>query len=230
MGKNLEEARLSNLVKKTERNLFLANKNLKSFEEILEKTASVFQNIALIEETSEKTPALSKSLGVQMRERKFVGQSRELFKALEKARKDLDSLIVLEDRAKFFVERFRTTRMYSFSTSAGAIKFAKQLMELFSIESMLFRPRFIGPLDLNELSENLKLKKSGDGLLLQAKNLKQLVTVLNSKKLASNISLESDGLKLVWHDRKTIAVDSSSERLYRLDRLCDVLQGQCLEK
>ena len=57
-----------------------------------------------------------------------------------------------------------------------------------------------------------------------------IVEHLSSKRLASNISLECDSLKLVWHDKKTIAVDAPQERLFRLDRLCEVLGGKSIEK
>jgi len=230
MEKNLGKGKLANLVKETEKSLFRANRQLKDVSGLPKEIESIFENLALFEEASAKTPSLAKELEAELKGKKIVGQARVLFENLEKLKKGLDESFENEARARLFIEKHRTERLYSFETGKAATKFAKQAMESFSIPKAVFRPRFIGTLDLEKTAETLNLKAEGNSLVLKPKDLKVFVEHLSSKRLASNISLECDGLKLVWHDKKTIDVNASQERLFRLDRLCEVLEGKCIEK
>ena len=226
MGK----AKLANLVKETEKNLFRANRQLKEVSALPKEIEAIFENLALFEDAAAKNPSLAKELEAEIKNKKIVSQSRELFNNVEKLKKELDDFFENEARARLFIEKHRTERLYSFETGKAVVKFAKQAMESFSIKKAVFKPRFIGAIDIKKTANDLILKVEGNTLVLGPKNLKPFVEYLSSKGFASNISLECDGLKLIWHDKKTIAVNASQERLFRLDRLCDVLEGKCLEK
>ena len=225
----MDKGKLSNLVKETEKALFKANNELKSLENVPKNVATIFQNVSLIERASGDN-VLSKEVPKHLKERKIVHQSHELFKRLEKLRRDLDNLVELEEKARFFVERNRTARRYEFDDLSSAIKFARQTIEIFSLKGLLFKPRYMGTVNLDDLSKDLSLKRVDKGLLLLDSDIKPFVKFLSEKKFVSNISLEAQDLRLVWQDNRTIAVDASSEKLYRLDRICDVLHGKCLEK
>ena len=67
-----------------------------------------------------------------------------LFSSVEKLKKGLGEFFEKEARARLFIEKHRTERLYSFETGKAATKFAKQAMESFSIQKAVFRPRFIG--------------------------------------------------------------------------------------
>lgn len=226
----MEKGNLANLVKEIERDLFRANKELEELSKSAKKAEAVLEKISFAEHSIEKKVALSKELEKTMSEGKVIAQANQLFKNLEILRKDLEKLPGLEEKARLFVERFRTTRLYSFEHSSSATNFTKQAFEIFSLQEILFKPRFIGPLNISDMAERLKVKKVKEGLLLQPNDLEAFVGYLLEKRFASNISLEADGLKLVWHDRKTIDVFASSEKLYRLNRLCVSLEGKCLEQ
>ncbi len=230
MEKNLGKAKLANLVKETEKNLFRANRQLKEASDLPKEIESIFENLALFEEASAKTQSLAKEFEKELKGKKIVGQARLLFSNLEKLKKGIDGFFENEARARLFIEKHRTERLYSFETGKAATKFAKQAMESFSIQKAVFKPRFIGTIDIEKTANALKLKAEGNGIVLKPKNLKAFVEYMSSKRLASNISLECDGLKLVWHDKKTLAVDAPQERLFRLDRLCEVLEGKSIEK
>ena len=230
MEKNLGKGKLANLVKETEKNLFRANRQLKEVSALPKEIETIFENLALFEEASAKNPTLAKELEAEIKGRKIVSQSRELFNTVEKLKKELDESFENEARARLFIEKHRIERLYSFETGKAVTKFAKQAMESFSIQKAVFKPRFIGAIDIKKTADDLTLKTEGNTLILNPKNLKSFVEYLSSKGFASNISLDCDGLKLIWHDKKTISVNASQERLFRLDRLCDVLEGRCLEK
>jgi len=226
----MDKGKLVNLVKETEKGLFRANKDLAEANRLSAKIARLFKNLALAEAAAQRTPALAKELKEQIKASRIVGQGNELFKGLEILRKGLEELSAREERARAFVESYRTERLYSFENSRASSKFARQALELFSVKEAFFRPRFIGTIDLSDLAARLNAGKQSGGLVLQPRDIKALVALLSEKRLASQISLETNGLKLAWQDKKTISVDASAEKLYRLDRLCDVMQGKCLEK
>ena len=226
----MDKGKLTNLIKETEKGLFRANKHLKAVDKLALEIGLLLQNLAVAEESSKRTPALAAELRKQMRENQVVGQSNELFALLEKLRRELNTLSESEERARRFVEMHRTKRVYAFADGKATVRFARQFLELFSLNNVLFRPRFIGTIDLSELANKLRLRKEGNGLLLQPKDLRPFVKHLSDKRFASNISLEAGGIRLVWQDRKSIVVEASVEKLYRLDRLCEALQGKCLEK
>lgn len=229
MDKSTDKGKLANLVKETEKALFKVNRELKSFEGIPDDAGLVFQNVVSLERAS-GDKILSKELSKHLREQKIISQCHELFKRLESLRRGLDSLVELEEKARFFVERNRTARLYEFEGVDSAIKFARQALEVFSAKDFLFKPRYVGTVNLGDLSKDLQVKLSKGGLLLQDKDVKPFVKAMSEKKFASNISFETSDLKLVWQDKRTISVDASSDKLYRLDRICDVLHGKCLEK
>lgn len=229
MQEDAEKNKLAGLVRATEKSLFRVNADLKSFEKTLGEIGLAFGNIALLDSAS-RDKVLSKELPKHLKERKILGQSHDIFNRLESVRKALDGLVEAEEKARFFVERHRTARLYEFQDVDSAIKFARQALEVLSSDCFLFRPRFIGTVSLDDLSRDFNLKKSDGGLLLSGPDLKPFVRAMSEKKFASNISLEAKGLRLVWQDKRTIAVEASSESLYRLDRVCDVLHGKCLEK
>ena len=230
MEQNFGKAKLSNLVKETEKNLFRANRQLKEVSTLPKEVETIFENLALFEEASAKNSSLAKELETEIKNKKIVGQSRALFNNVEKLKKELDEFFENETRARLFIEKYRTERLYSFETGKATIKFAKQAMESFSLKKAVFKPRFIGAIDIKKTADDLTLKAEGNSLVLSPKNLKPFVEYLSSKGFASNISLDCDGLKLIWHDKKTISVNASQEKLFRLDCLCDVLEGKCLEK
>ncbi len=230
MEKNLGKGKLANLVKETEKNLFRANRQLKDVSTLPKEIKLIFENLALFEESSAKNPSLAKELETEIKGKKIVGQARELFNNVEKLKKELDEFFENETRARLFIEKHRTERLYSFETGTAATKFVKQAMESFSLKTAVFKPRFIGAIDIKKTADVLTLKSERNSLVLNPKNLKPFVEYLSSKGFASNISLDCDGLKFIWRDKKTISVTSSQERLFRLDRLCDVLEGKCLEK
>ena len=230
MEKNLGKGKLANLVKETEKNLFRANRQLKEVSELPKEIELIFENLALFEEASAKNQSLAKELEAEIKSKKIVTQSRELFNNVEKLKKEFDEFFENETRARLFIEKHRTERLYSFETGVAATKFVKQAMESFSLKTAMFKPRFIGAIDIKKTADDLTLKAEGNTLILNPKNLKPFVEYLSSKGFASNISLECDGLKFIWRDKNTILITASQERLFRLDRLCDVLEGKCLEK
>ena len=226
----MDKGKFVNLVKETELGLFRANKQAKELGKLSDGTAGLLNNLLAIAQAVERFPKLEQELSEQLKQRRLVGQARELFGQIDLIENGLKNLSGLRERAAPFVESHRTGRVYSFKDSISAIKFAKQAMEVFSVQSVLFKPRFLATINLDEVAGTLKLKSSGPGLVLQPKDIKAFVKHMSLKRLASNISLEAAGLKLVWHDKRTVAVEASSERLYRMDRLCDVFEGKCIEK
>ncbi len=226
----MDKGKFVNLVKLTELGLFRANKQLQQLGAVSKEIEGLLQNICVIEQEAERSVILRKEFAEQMKRRQLVAQANLLFKQLEGLERKFEALSELQEKAMPFVERHRTARIHAFNDSVNAIKFARQLFEMFSIQEILFKPRFIGTIDLNEISEKLKLRKASSGLLLQPKDIKPFVKLFSAKRLASNICLKASGIKLQWQDRKTIAVEASAERLYRLGRLCNALQGKCLEK
>jgi hypothetical protein len=230
MVRVMDKGKFVNLVKETELGLYRANKQAKELGKLPEETERLLKNILAIEQAVERSSKLGQELSEQLKQRQVVGQANELFKQLDSIEKDLKNLLELRERAAPFVESHRTRRLYAFGEGANATNFARRLFEMFSVQEILFKPRFIGAIDFNKMAADLKLKKSDKGLILQPKDLKPFVKAMAEKKFSSNISLEAQGLKLVWQDRKTIAVEADSEKLFRLDRLCNELEGKCLEK
>ncbi len=226
----MDKGKFVNLVKETELGLYRANRQAKELGKLPLETERLLKNIIAMEHAVERFPKLEKELLEQLKQRQVVGQANELFKQIDLVEKGLKNLSELRERVAPFVESHRTRRIYAFGDGANAAKFARQLFEMFSVQEILFKPRFIGPIDFNKMASDLKLKKSDKGIALQPKDLKPFINAMAEKKFSSNISLEGSGLKLVWQDRKTIAVEANSEKLFRLDRLCNELLGKCLEK
>jgi len=226
----MDTGKFVNLVKETELGLFRANKQLRELSKVSKGIEAVLANLLLIEHSAERDAKLRKELVEQLKQRKLVSQSTELFKQLALLGKNVGMLSEIMEKARPFVERHRTSRLYSFDSSADAVKFARQLFEMFSCEKIVFKPRFIGPLEFHEIALKLKLENADPGLFLQPKDIKLFVKAMSEKKFVSNISLEAAGLKLIWQDKKTIVVESSSEKLGRLDRLCEALDGKCFER
>jgi len=226
----LDKGKLSNLLKETEKGLFRVNKQLRETNRLAPEIEILLQNLTDAEQAASGIPETAKELRLLMQKTKVVGQSRELFNQIDVLGKNLSRLSESSQKVSAFVEMHRTSRLYSFDKSTAAVKFAKHLMEAFSLESILFKPRFMGTLDLSDVSQRLNLKKEGSGLLLNPKDLKPFVNFMAEKKFASNISLEASNLKMQWQDKKTIAVEAPVEKLFATDRLCDVLHGKCVEK
>jgi len=226
----VDRGKFVNLVKETELGLFRANRQAKELGRLPLETEGLLNNVLAIEDAVDRFPKLAAVLSEQLKQRQLVGQANSLFKQLDSLEKGLRGLSGLRERAAPFVESHRTRRFYAFSESGNAVKFARQVFEMFLVQEILFKPRFIGPIDFDKMAAGLKLRKSGNGLVLQPKDLKPFVNAMAEEKFFSNICLEAEGLKLVWQDRKTIVVEANSEKLFRLDRLCTGLDGKCLEK
>ncbi len=225
----MDKGNIANVLKQAELGLFRVNNQLKESIALSKEIEKILQSLALSEEAASRNKELEKEFEKQMHERKISEQSHALSKQLDMLRKNLQGLVPLEQKTTMFLEKFRTGRLYQFHDSKSALAFAKQILELFSIQRILFKPRFVGAINLEDITKELKLEKSGQALVLKPSQLKPLVNHLIAKKFTSNISLEASGIKLIWMDKKTIGLQAPAENLFRTDRLCDALSGKCIE-
>ncbi|MEW6295143.1 MAG: hypothetical protein AB1467_02490 [Candidatus Diapherotrites archaeon] len=199
-------------------------------EELNRNLSSLYEKMLSLEKSAEDNPALSKVLIKEINERKILS----LYKKLESSySKIMDSMKANDEkalRANLFIENFRNSRNYLFKNLDHSIDFIEAALPLFSINSISFKPEFVGVIKLEDIAREVGLDKSAQSILVPQAKVRQLFNYLDSKTNQRNFRLESEVLKITMRSEKELQIEADNAVIRRLDRLAKQMDGNYSEE
>lgn len=128
-----------------------------------------------------------------------------------------------EEKSEFsgkFLGQFRTTGTFSFGTRSESVDFARKAISLFAVDELLFKPEYIGAVDLAAMGDALGLKRAGmEFLVAGADKIEQIVAYLEKNSLSKNFLLNSEPLKIHFSKAAELVIETTNPRLRRIERL-----------
>ena len=160
-----EKIQLKNALKKAENNLYKITKELKETESLYLNLKETYDALSLMEKITEENPALTPIASKEIKEKKLVSLYKQMEEELTALKERINSFEDKAMRTKLFLENFRTTRIYEFKNTESMTEFIKQAYPLFSISRVLFKPEFVGTVNLEEIAGELKEEAKGNQIL-----------------------------------------------------------------
>ena len=215
-------ARLKNLVKEFERELYSQKKTLSQAKEL---DGSIESGLEAFEKAAEMlgSPATDRAFESEARERKLL----ELFSTVESGLASLSgSLGAKKARLECVrerLEKMREYRSYEFSRAEEAWGFLEAVAEHYSLESMLFRPEIIGILD-NHWLEEPYIKSRGQAIEIDSTELGRFRRLLEKNSIRSGFWLEGRAFRIFWRAPALLTAKADNRTIRQLDSLC-ILRG-----
>jgi len=219
-----EQARLLELTKKLEKDLYKVIsflKNTSSNQPVLDALKSV----ELIEKTLESNPSIRQKLESELKSKNLLSLFKEFSFLMNKSKSDFDELQEKIMKADLFLESRRTYRVYSFDSLMKASDFIEKSLSMLGITNVLFKPHFIGMIDLKQFSEELNAEKQGSQLILLQEKIAKLFALIEKTKMNKSFKLESETLRILFKAPSEIIVETDAEAIKRLDHLARELEG-----
>lgn len=215
-----DNAKVRETLKEVEKELYRVNKALEEVKQLSNGIASVYSGILSIERIGEENPSINPVSKKLIKEKNVLGLYKKMDSLLSELRKSLKGFEEDAVRANLFLEEFRTNRNYFFPDSKAMKNFIEAMYPLFAINSVSFKPEFIGTVELNSIENELKLQVSGQhSLIVPTEKLTDLLNYLEKKRILKNSRLENELLKVVFRNENAIAVEGDNTRIKRIDRL-----------
>lgn len=225
-----DSAKLNNSIRQIEKQLTHAKVLLGKLDEIDSSLKAIYDELQSVESISESNPTTMKGLRKSLVERKILSLHNDLDQSLNALRSLLRKYEEPSIRSALFLENFRNSRLYSFEAQSTAADFVSQVYELFSTDTVILKPQFVGTIAMDKLAETLGLEASGQQQLnVPTGKLKQLLSSLESQGVSKNFRLDSGLIKIFWKKPEELMVEADSSKIKRLDRLCKSVSGICKE-
>lgn len=218
-------------VKTIEKEIHKTNNLLNELTGLEGSLGSIYKDLLSIEELTEENPLASSVFRELLKEQKLIGLYKRLDLNLTKLKQLMQKYEEPSVRSNLFLENFRNYRSYVFPTVDSAKNFAEQMFSLFSVTEVSFKPEFIGTINLDQISQELKVqRKDAASLIIPVAKIADLIKLLNSIGTYKSFKLETGLEKLVWKEHKTLFVESDNAKIKRLDRLCKSLDGNYVDE
>lgn len=232
MADALEEKRIaSKKLAEIAKELRKTNSQLKEFDAVRYSVEKILSQLQELTEKTENKAELKEFFSKELQSQQIF----ELFGILQADLKQIKKIVldfeepVLQENV--FLEGQRTYRYYSFSETMQTISFLNQLAELYSIQSFLFKPEFMGLVDFKPLEKELKLQiKDKASFIVPVSSAKRVIDFLVANKFSKNFYFSSEKIKLLFHSPTRIKAEAENSIIKRLDRLALSIEGKLLEK
>jgi hypothetical protein len=226
-----QKALIKEQAKKVGRELIRSNNLLNDLSELTASLQEVYSNIANLEELTEGNPVLESTFKEQLRELDLLPLFKKMESQLNQLRHSLNKFEENSIKANVFLENYRRHRVYSFLNSKSALSFVLEALSLFAVDSVSFKPAFIGTIDLNKVAKTLKLEKKLDqSIEVPRTKVEGLINYLLKSSELKSFKLESPTMKITWLNPSSIQIESKNPLIKRLDHLCKSMEGQIEEE
>ncbi len=217
------------LIKKIERDLYKVNSDFSNVSSLKSQVSSIYSSLEELEKILEDKE--SEAFFVEkFKETNLISLLKQLGSNLGELKKFSESFEEKDLRLGVLLERYRTLRSYYFLSIEKSFEFVSQMHSLFSVDFFVFKPNFIGLMDLDELSKTFSIEmESKQSLKVSPAQLKQLIDLMVSKSKFQAFRLESSELKVFWKSPQTVSVETSNEKLKRIDFLAKSVGGNFSE-
>ena len=220
----MKEAVLSNTINSLEKKLRKANNELENIQGLNNTLSSIYESLAEIEHSVEDEE-LNQVFDRKIKEKQLVEMVNKVSANLNDLKQVLAQKETQDLQLREFIESYRDSRIYNFNSESTALEFLRQAFD-YPTANIKFRPQFLGTIDLNEISSQLKLKKdSPNSLTVQKNKMDKLIKHLVKTKTPGHYHFESATTKATWKNPNTIHIHSSNQKIKSLDRVCRMLNG-----
>ena len=226
-----DKAIVKERVKTVEKEIHKTNNLLNELTVLEGSLGNIYKDLLSIEELTEENPLASSVFRELLKEQKLIGLYKKLDLNLSKLKQLMQKYEEPSVRSNLFLENYRNYRSYVFPSRETAANFAEQMFSLFSVTEAVFKPEFIGTIDLDKVSQELKVqRKDAVSLIIPVAKIQELVRLLDSFGVYKSFKLETELEKLIWKENKTLFVESDNAKIKRLDRLCKSLDGNYVDE
>lgn len=223
-----DTARLVNCIKEFEKELFKQKKLLSQGEELSKSIEHLLESFNEAESLLGKS-ALDKLFETEIRERKLLALFSETSRSLQSLSNSLSDKAQGLEYIKERLEQSRNYRCYEFSDSSAAWQFIAELLEYFSLPSVLFKHEIIGIFD-SSFVEKPSLSRKGQGIEVSAAGLSEFSRLLGKKGIRSGFYLDSGFFKAFWKSQKKIMAKADNRTIKTMDSVCHLKGGKILQE
>lgn len=224
------QARLDELTKKLEKDLYKINSLLKDSASFSQPTQEVLRHLDLMETLAGENPGLKQKLQAELKSRNLISLFKEFSFSMSRLKNNVDELQERIMKANMFLESHRGYRVYSFDSLRKASDFIEKSLSMLGIANVLFSPLFLGTIDLKEFSEELDAPRQGSQLVLMQEKTARLFSLIEKKKLNKSFKLEAEIIRFLFKSPGEIIVETNSDNIKRLDHLAKELEGSYAEQ
>jgi len=220
----LEKAMLANTIKKLERDLYKINNELSELKGLEEALDSVYRSLVEIKEVVADAES-NKFFQEQIKDKPLIPLIKKMNSGLSALKRSIEEKEESIENANAFLENYRTQRTYSFNSSKEALDFIARAFELYAINSVNFKPEFVGTIDLKAISDSFGFKRNPNGLEVEIPAIEKLVSFLKKQNVPQSFWFDSKRLKVLLKNHSAVTVEAGNEKIRRLDHLCKELSG-----
>lgn len=179
----------------------------------------VLGEMKILRDRAMANPETKQTISAELKDKEII----ELFSSIEedfdKIKTRLSEQTIRKEEVLDFIENMRMKKSFSFSESTQAIDFAVKAFEEMESTHILLRPEFFGTIDLGALALQMKLNRSGNGVIIEKERLDEVLTYLLAKRQLRNIILDGGSAKINFKSSNDVLVEAESSNIRVLAKL-----------
>ena len=216
------EAKLSKLnadIKLLRENLRKATNRLAAITEAEPHIKEALISLSDLKKTADASVSLE-PMRDPIREQEIIS----CYSSLDSKIKEINSLLqefslTSEDNLAF-LSWFKEKQDYKFDSEQSALAFVENVCKLYDCDTLLFRPEFLGTVDIKRISHETNLLiKANIYLSAPPEALPALVARLAGENLAKNYFLEIGDIKFHFKNSRELHIDAPTAKQRRIGRL-----------
>lgn len=208
-----------NSVKKLKKDLVSANNELSSLKKVDKNVSSVFDTFSSLQSMVRSNPDLAPSLKSELNEKKLLSLFEKMNSDLKEIKLSLSSQSVSEDKVLSFVESFRDSSLFGFSSNKVALDFVESVFSNLNVSEFYFRPEFFDTINIKQLCDMFSFSRTSKGALIPVSDFSKLTTFLRLNNLFINFIIETNSFRLVFKSSNSIKVSTSTYNLKRISNV-----------